>query len=112
MLKKPKPRGIYLALKIILLEISIARDIYLLQEIYISSKRYISPTRDIHLQLELEIYLQLDRHISLDRDRHLDCIQKFDFVDIIFVLNFELLILSNRRYSLSAYVFSQQEIDI
>ena len=61
MLKKPKPRDIYLAVKIILLEIS--------------------PARDIHLQVELDIYLQLDRHISLDRDRHLDCIQKFDFVE-------------------------------
>ena len=84
-LKKPRPRGIYLAVKIIL--------------------REISPARDIHLQLELDIYLQLDRHMSLDRDRHLDCIQNFDFDDIIFVLNFEWLRLSNRRISLSAYVF-------
>ena len=67
-LKKQKARCIYLAVKIIQLEIS--------------------PARDVYLQLELDIFLQLYRQISLDRDRHLDCIQKFDFVDIIFVLNF------------------------
>ena len=112
MLKTLKARGTYLVAKIIQLELSPAIDIYLQLEIYISSKRYIFPARYIYFQLEIDIYLQLDRHISLDRDRHLKSIKKLDFVDIIFVLNFELLILSNRRYSLSAYVFSQQEIDI
>ena len=76
----------------------------------ISSNIYTSS--DIYLQQEINIYLQLDRHISPARDIHLDCIQKFHIVDIIFVLNFQWLKLSNRRYSLNSYVFFQQEIDI
>ena len=68
MLKKPKPRGIYLAVKIILLKISTAKDIY--------------------LQLELDIYLQLDRHIFTARDRYLDCIHKIDFVEHRFCSRF------------------------
>ena len=44
---KPKARGINIAAKIIQLEIS--------------------PARDIYLQLEVDIYLQLDRNISLVR---------------------------------------------
>ena len=64
-LKKPKAIGIYPA-----------KDIYLQLDIYISSQRYISPAR--------YIYLELYRHIYLDREKQLDCIQKFDFVYIIF----------------------------
>ena len=81
MLKTLKARGTYLVAKIIQLELSPAKDIYLQLEIYISSKRYIFPARDIYLQLEIDIYLQLDRHISPAGDRHLDSIQKFDFVE-------------------------------
>ena len=55
MLNKLKARGIYLAAKIINLEISPARDIQ------ISSYRYISLARD--------------RHTSPARHRHLDCIK-------------------------------------
>ena len=89
MLKTLKARGTYLAAKIIQLELSPTRDIYLQLEIYISSKRYIFPARDIYLQLEIDIYLQLDRHISPARDRHLDFIQKFNFVGHnLFVLDF------------------------
>ena len=84
MLKTLKARGTYLVAKIIQLELSPAID----------------------------IYLQLDRHISPARDRHLDCIQKFDFVEHNFVLNFYWLKLSNCRYSLGSYVFFQQEINI
>ena len=74
----------YLAAKIIQLEIALTRDIYLQLEMHISSKRYISPARDMYLQLEIDIYLQLERHISPAIDRHLDCIQKFDFVEHYF----------------------------
>ena len=91
-IKKPKAIGIHLAVKIIKLEIS--------------------PARDTYFQQKVDFNLQLDRHISLERDRHLDCIKKFDFVDILFVLNLQWLKQSNRRYSLSSYVFFQQEIDI
>ena len=48
----------------------------------------ISPARYIYLQQEIDIYLQVDTNVSPTRDRHLDCIQKFDFVDIILVQNF------------------------
>ena len=88
MLKTLKARGTYLVAKIIQLELSPAIDIYLQLEIYISSKRYIFPARYIYFQLEIDIYLQLDRHISQARDIHLDCIQTFDFIDIILVQNF------------------------
>ena len=76
----------------------------------ISIKIYISS--DIYLQQEIDIYLQLDRNISPTRDRHLDCIQKFDFVDIILVQNFQWLKLANQKYSLSSYVFLQRTIEI
>ena len=54
MLKTLKARGIILTVKMIQLEIS--------------------PAKDIYIQLEVNIYIQIDRHITLDRDRHLDCI--------------------------------------
>ena len=98
-LKKPKAIGIYPAR-----DISPARHIYLQLEIYISSQ--------IYIYIYIYIYLELYRHIYLDREKQLDCIQKFDFVYIIFVLNFQWLTLSNWRYSTSSYVFFKQEIDI
>ena len=61
MLKKPRPRGIYVAVKIILLEILPARDIYLQQEIYISSKRYTSPARARHISPARQTYISRQR---------------------------------------------------